>query len=330
MTQAEIAAALRRHGWKDVGGVTPIGVTGNNHVLRMEVDGRAALVKEYFQHPADPRDRFSTERAFYTFLWESGIRSVPEPIAWYPDDRLGLFGFVPGQKPQTATAELVWEAIAFFVQLNRERSGARARALPDASEACFTIADHLACVDRRVARLTNIAEDSDFHASAAAFVQERLEPAWRQVRANIHDASGASNAALPEELRCITPSDFGFHNAIMTADRTLRFLDFEYAGWDDPAKTVCDFFCQPAVPVPHEHIPTFLEAIRGSFGGEDLVKRTATLLPAYQTKWCCIMLNDFLPAGDRRRAFSNPAADDTERRKRQLDKAVAFHRAVFP
>jgi hypothetical protein len=224
----------------------------------------------------------------------------------------------------------VRQAIAFFVELNRPRADASARSLPDASEACFTIADHLACVDRRVARLANIAADTDVHETAAAFARQRLEPAWRQLRAGIAIASNSTDAPIPPALRCVSPSDFGFHNSIVAPDGRLKFFDFEYAGWDDPAKTVCDFFCQPAVPVPRQYMPSFLDAIRGSFGGDELVARASLLLPVYQTKWCCIMLNDFLPAGDRRRAFSNPQADDAARRKRQLDKAVVFHRAVFP
>ena len=45
------------------------------------------------------------------------------------------------------------------------------------------------------------------------------------------------SAALPKETRCLSPSDFGFHNALLEATGKLRFVDFEYAGWDDPAKT---------------------------------------------------------------------------------------------
>jgi hypothetical protein len=74
MTDAEIVAALRRNGWDDVGAAAPIGITGNNHVLRVEADGQSILVKEYFQHPADPRDRFNTERA----AWRLRVRSRRE------------------------------------------------------------------------------------------------------------------------------------------------------------------------------------------------------------------------------------------------------------
>jgi hypothetical protein len=135
---------------------------------------------------------------------------------------------------------------------------------------------------------------------------------------------------ITQSERCLSPSDFGFHNTIRSGDGRLRFFDFEYAGWDDPAKTICDFFCQPAVPVPNEWLPAFLQEIGGAFPGGELAERVALLLHVYQTKWCCIMLNDFLPAGNQRRAFSNPALEKESRWDKQLEKVVAFHHAAFP
>ena len=43
-----------------------------------------------------------------------------------------------------------------------------------------------------------------------------------------------------EDLQ-ISPSDFGFHNALRTNTGPV-FFDFEFSGWDDPAKTIIDFF----------------------------------------------------------------------------------------
>ena len=86
----------------------------------------------------------------------------------------------------------------------------------------------------------------------------RLRPffrsAWRALRAGALAALGRTPPAwagpLGEADRVVSPSDFGFHNALRTEDGRLAFLDFEYAGWDDPAKLVCDFELQPAVPAP--------------------------------------------------------------------------------
>jgi hypothetical protein len=47
----------------------------------------------------------------------------------------------------------------------------------------------------------------------------------------------------------VSPSDFGFHNVIISR-RTNYFIDFEFSGWDDPAKLYCDFILQPKIPIP--------------------------------------------------------------------------------
>ena len=97
----------------------------------------------------------------------------------------------------------------------------------------------------------------------------------------------------------------------------MCFLDFEYAGWDDPAKTVCDFFCQVEVPPPGSSWPVFSAAaakLAADSGREP--RRFAALLPLYQVKWSCILLNEFTAV--ERREFAALTAIDLER---QLDKA---------
>ncbi len=136
------------------------------------------------------------------------------------------------------------------------------------------------------------------------------------------DPYSESSAALPSAHRCLSPSDFGFHNALLTPDGTLRFLDFEYAGWDDPAKLVCDFFCQPRVPVGLEFWSRMVGALGEGLGmGDSLEARAALLLPAYRLKWCCILLNEFLPTALARRAFAHADLGREETKGIQLAKA---------
>jgi hypothetical protein len=82
--------------------------------------------------------------------------------------------------------------------------------------------------------------------------------------------------------------------------------------------------------VPNEWIPAAMTRISQELRTRDLAQRVDLLLPVYQTKWCCIMLNDFLPSGNKRRAFSNPTLHDATRWERQLAKAIEFHRRAFP
>jgi len=152
-----------------------------------------------------------------------------------------------------------------------------------------------------------------------------LRPAWTSIRERIAgDAQTlgiAPDAPLAAGEICLSPSDFGFHNSLIDEAGRFTFIDFEYAGRDDPAKLICDFFCQPALPVPLIHYERFAGRI---FDGLELSAphpaRCRSLLDAYRIKWVCIILNDFLPVGAARRAFADAGAR-AERCASQLAKA---------
>ena len=292
---------------------------GNNRVYRVSDGEREAVVKHYFQHGADRRDRFAAERAFYDFAWGSGVRRTPEPLAWDVENRLGTFSFVEGRKlkPGEVDANAVNQAMEFIVELNRHAKGAEA--IPAASEACFTWADHVRLISERVERLRQIGGESAADREALSLVKEAVQPAWEKIRTAL--------AAKPEphlKRRVLSPSDFGFHNALLATDGMFRFFDFEYAGWDDPAKLICDFFCQPQVPVPMEFWGRVTETLAAAFdGGKALEEHARLLLPAYQIKWICIMLNEFVRTDRERRDFAQGTDSIEERKTAQLRKARA-------
>jgi len=298
---------------------------GNNRVYRVETDSGPVLLKKYFRHAGDPRDRLGAEQAFSRFAWSRGLRSLPQPLACDREAGVGIYAFVPGRKLAAGevAAAHVDQAAAFLAALNRHRADPAAARLPIASEACFSLREHVACVDRRLARLTAIEPESPLHRQAADVVGRRLAPTWSRVREAATSGGGPIDAPLAAEDRVISPSDFGFHNCIVTREG-LTFVDFEYAGWDDPAKTVCDFFCQPAVPVAREHVERFLAVGMEASGDLAALRgRVALLLPVYEVKWCCIMLNEFLPVSGERRAFAHEDKTSAGHRQSQLRKVEA-------
>ena len=97
---------------------------GNNRVYRVDCNGRPLLLKAYFHHPDDPRDRLAAEFAFSRFASDRGIRCVPQPIARDDKNHLGLYEFIDG-RPLAAGeigAAEVDQAAGFFAALNRQDS----------------------------------------------------------------------------------------------------------------------------------------------------------------------------------------------------------------
>jgi len=296
----------------------------NNQVFEARGIRRSVLLKHYFKHAQDQRDRLGAEFGFCSFAWARGLRCVAQPLLMDTAAHIALYEFVPGTplKPGDVHETEIEQAANFFAGLNAHRQHPDAAGLPLASEACFSVPEHLHCVAGRVQRLEMLMGTSGLEGEATHFVQHDLKPAWKRVSAAVRSRTSPEAAEpLPAEDRRLSPSDFGFHNALRADDGSLRFFDFEYAGWDDPAKTACDFFSQVAVPVPMDFLDVFAGRIAGDQRRPVVMRsRIRLLLPIYQLKWCCIILNDFLPTDAARRQFS--LAGDPEARKRaQLEKA---------
>ena len=305
---------------------------GNNRVFVVHAEYARYLAKVYFSHPADKRDRLGTEFAFLSYAWNAGLRCVPRPISRNTESNIGLYEFVEGRK--LALPELdrehVWQAARFFRDLNAHSNRDMGAILPEASEACFSALEHFALVDRRIERLVGFPAESPVDHEAISFITE-LDDAWRLISDRITRQLGRQTvtAVLGIADRCVSPSDFGFHNAIVRNSGEICFIDFEYAGWDDPAKAVGDFFCQPAVPVPSDCFEQYLEqAVSYSANATRLAERVRRLLPVFQIKWCCIMLNEFLPDAAQRRRFANPTAEPESRKRAQLQKAQRFFNSI--
>jgi len=312
----------------------PIAGGRNNRVFRLRTKGEPLLLKQYFAGGGEDRDRLAAEFAFARFAWDHGVRALPEPIAADADLQMALFAFVEGRRlrAEEVDADRVDEAMDFFTEVNRHRESAEAAKLPIAAEACFSDREHLTTVDRRVRRLLDraVGEEARDETDAAfrEFVVSRLGPAWNEVQARavaVADRAGVSlDLPLPAEQRCLSPSDFGFHNALLTAGDRLVFHDFEYAGWDDPGKMMCDFFCQVQMPAPRSCIAQVVDHVMQSLRLPEWHRRRSYLLSVYRVKWCCILLNEFLEDGARRRQFAGENRSVASLRQEQLQKARVY------
>ncbi len=321
--------------------IEPLTGGRNNRIFRLCGNDQTFLLKAYFRHLIDERERLKHEYNFMSYLWSRGIRSIPKPIWVDFESHLGLYEYVQGKKlePQEIGTQQIDEAIGFYRQINLGKLNAEALRLPLASEACFSIAEHLERVGQRVERLKGIRAGSDVEEAADRLVSCELRPFWEEVRARVVSEFAAASGLderLHQELRCLSPSDFGFHNALADGSGSLRFVDFEYAGWDDPAKLVCDFANQPDMLLPEGFSRRFETAVVGLDSAPDrLARRILWLTPVYQIKWCCIILNHFLPLGHDRALFVDGRNVKEAKKEEQLEKLgemlsrgkEAFHRA---
>lgn len=305
---------------------------GNNRLFRVEADRNVFALKTYFHQAGDNRDRQATEFNGLAFLHRHGVTQVPRPIALEPAEEIALYQWIEGE-PVVASPGAIDAALDLVRALESVKGVEDAGALPLASEACLCLKTICDQVEARLGALRAVAGDNP---ELGAFLQNEVSPAFDRAREpakRAYEASGlAFDQDLDPELRCLNPSDFGFHNALVDTTGRVVFLDFEYFGWDDPVKLVSDFMLHPGMDLTQAHRQRFLQGASAIYAANPgFQERLRACLPLYALRWTMILLNLYLPEKWRRRVRAGLPGERKEILRIQLNKArVMLARATFP
>ena len=314
---------VERDGLITVTGIKRLRHGRNSQVFLIEDASNKWIVKKYHQHPKDLRNRLENETLFLSYLKDIGVKRVAEPIAADNKNNLGLFSYLPGVVPKSINIDIVHQAAEFIRLINAFRKQKKSKNLPKASETSFSVISHLNLVKQRVIRLNQIAPKGTIQKEVLYFVRSNLVVSLERITDDITSqySDDKLKRILPHSSRIISPSDFGLQNMLVKNDR-VHFLDFEYSGWDDPAKLICDFGCHPAIPVKKRYLQSFKDSFYSWFDdAEESIRRSEILINLYRLRWCCIILNEFTAVGQDRRAY----AGGTKNYEIQYQKAKKYY-----
>jgi hypothetical protein len=302
--------------------------TGNNKAAIVRTNNAIFFAKNYFNSTLDNRDRFNSEISFFEYSKECAPNFIPKIHAFDTVNKIILFENILGSslKSDDLNTEIISTAATFFSLLNRpEFKFSVGKKINTAAEACFSINSHLILIEQRIIKLENTVNNQLEEISASNIVN-LIRTAFEQIKSSIflfaHQNSVNIDLDIQINERVISPSDFGFHNCLIKENKDLIFFDFEYSGWDDPAKVTGDFFSQLQVPVSEKYFDTFVNIAFDSLTNKkELITRCKLLLPLYKIKWACIAMNIFIPINLERRLFSNPNLDIKKYKTEQIQKA---------
>jgi len=309
-----------------------IGGGRNSRIFKFLCDNRITYVgKFYFYHELDQRDRLTTEFTCLDFLWKNNIRCIPEPIKMNRKEKCAVYQYIEGRsiKPEKVTISDTDDIVHFLTKLKELRWVKGSEIHSHASEACFSVKSIARNIKKRLDRLSHVKDESEIYLLLFEFLLEEFVPSfhkiikWCRTEMNHNDISWDKD--IQKEEITLSPSDYGFHNILLREDNRLIFLDFEYFGWDDPAKMICDFLLHPANNLYlNEHLKNrFVSQILVKFKEfKYLSERMKIVYPLYGLKWCMIFLNEFVPEHLSRRQFSSKQKfDRNDIQLKQLVKA---------
>ncbi|MFT6603942.1 MAG: thiamine kinase-like enzyme, partial [Bacteriovoracaceae bacterium] len=180
----------------------------------------------------------------------------------------------------------------------------------EAADSRKSISDYIKHVERRFKDISQGVQGDARLRIAKDFVLGDLNAVKDRAIEKTKQLAKLNNISLQEEVnqsqRMLSPSDFGLHNCIIKDD-TVNFIDFEYFGWDDPAKLMADFFHHVNQVVSQDFKNKLLE--RFSSIQEDpklFLTRFNIILHLVEMEWILIVLNVFSEGNLERRLFASP------------------------
>jgi thiamine kinase-like enzyme len=313
-----------------------IGGGRNSKVFKLTCrDGRIYAGKVYFRNSGDSRNRLETEFIGLTFLRRNGIKNIPLPVKLNSAMDCAVYEFIDGIKiPFDKIGKVeIDSAVGFLKKLKKISRIKESETIGDASEACFSIKDILGNLEFRLERLIGVPKISTINKELHNFLENFFMPSYREIIKWSLDFAKEKRMGEPINRfsQTLSPSDFGFHNALLNHKDELIFLDFEYFGWDDPAKMISDFLLHPGMRLNNDIKHYFADKIFSCFSeGVKLIReRTEAVYPLFGLKWCLILLNDFVKNDILRRNFAVKAYNLEEQQMIQLKKTKRMLKKVI-
>lgn len=318
----EIIAAAEALSGAQVTTAKPLHGGANNRVYKVETQTGPFALKVYPHLAEDLRDRLGAEFDGLTFLNSHNINGVPKAIACDRNGGLGLYEWIEGEAIVAPGVDDIDAAADFVQKLKVLSQDVSAIKLPLASEACLSGAEIVSQIKGRLDHLGSVGEDQDQKNFLEIEFVPFFEKAVSRARNGYQQAGWNFDSDIVQDQRTLSPSDFGFHNALKVPSGEVVFIDFEYFGWDDPVRLVADFILHPGMTLNQATKNRFARRSFTILADDDNFRlRLDLLFPLVGLRWAMILLNEFIPERWRRRSLAGAGEDMAVAQMKQLEKA---------
>jgi len=271
---------------------------GNSRIYKLSFDkNNSTLLKDYPDLSVDPRPRMQTEVNALKLAEDLG--RTPKVVAFDKSQNIALYEWIKGKSLFKIEDHHITQALKFIESLQSLKGK---NSWTQASEACFSAKQLINQINFRFDRLLSI-KNKNLNDFLIYTFEPLLRKVWKDAEKNW--PSDNLEKELPKSKQVLSPSDFGFHNAILNESGDLVFLDFEYFGRDDPVKLMADFIWHPGMSLSNVQKRNWIKGAFGIFDNQELTKRFTSAWPLYGLRWSLIVLNEFLEDGWHKRLYAN-------------------------
>lgn len=281
----------------------------NNQIfrLRMEEDPDL-LAKVYYQ---DDRNRLDREYSALDFFNRNGSTNTPVPY-FREGQEFAVYSFEESVKrdPESITKEEVDKMIDFVCDMHGFSPSNTPDTFDNAVMPVFSFEQFLGGAKFRINKFLEYMKQDNVHGDIRNFNDSYdIEGLVAHVEDRVKKMSGQDyNEPLDTEKRRLSPADFGIHNMLFKPDGDICFIDFEYFGWDDPARLISSFYHHDANSrLGQDKREHFVEGYKANSPlPPDVLKRVDTAMLLSSAEWIGTMLWGITPEKIKSREFSDP------------------------
>jgi len=280
---------LSKSYFKNISNLEEIKGGRNSSVFKFKSNNKRLILKIYKDNQ---NSRIKRESLFYKFLNRKKMDQVVTPIIFNLKNNFAVYPYISGTKIKNISNYHINEISNFLNLINKSKFS---KNLPLAIDGIKNREYHLKLCEKKVNQLKKIKINSSTKKNFLSFLINKIVPKFEEIKKNYKAIKkyNLPKMKLTKKEMIVSPSDFGFHN-IIKKNKKLFFIDFEYAGLDDPIKLICDFYCQPDQNLNEYHKKKFINKLFvKNYTKKVLANYTKIFLPFHKLKWCCIMLNEF-------------------------------------
>lgn len=308
----------------DIDQYSEIKAGNNNKLFRLDSNkGYQLLLKIYYE---DDRLRLQREFDAFYFLNQKKFLHIPKAFVKNDEYHFAAYSFEQGNsKSNKAISSSDIRIMAKFIaKLHKIRKEQIQVIFRPAVFACFSLQNYIDNIHFRSQKYFDYIATGNAHQKIQAFhKQQDIE---QSIKLLIKDAIGnlteeELRQTLPDNQQGLSPVDFGPHNMIFKEDGEIVFIDFEYFGWDDPAREIGDFVNHDQTKdIPKDLKKLFIKSyIQQISASGAFIRRLQIVIKLIAIEWLSIHLYAMTPEKMSARRFAdNNFSDDS-----YLDEQIA-------
>ena len=257
-------------------------IAGENHVYALKI------------YPESRgRERIRRESYIYKIANKCFSKYTPRMIRESIEENWMLFSWVNADRAKIFTLNDISHICDFLEEINNTSKVIEEKTM-NAADACFSRETTIIELERRIDELKNLLIGSPQNKESIAAYENILNNSKRCIR-RLNDKKVRAHWKEIDKQKIISPSDMGVHNTLRV-NKGVKFIDFEYAGYDDLAKLVCDIVIHPEYKLNKTKEDYLIDEIakKGLTADEAWIKRYEDIKETRGCIWQTIMLRQYI------------------------------------